>query len=286
MYESNKLLTIGQFASLHGINKKTLMWYDEIGLFHPARIHPENGYRYYSYRQSALLETILLLRELDVSISEIQAFMALRSAESLQQLFNEKIRKLDDTIAHFRNIRSTLCHHKQNMETLLSMDLSKITLVQKQMRHMATVAIDRTISYDESVERVLAKTKKYRLRRLHDASYGSMIASESLYRKDFDDYSMLFIELPTSVCTDDGPPSLPTKKAGLHIQPRGAYLRAFYQGDWQNMSAKYEEILEYAKHHRMQLTGFSYEKILNETVTDRMEDMIVQIEIPICMHAP
>ena len=32
MNENGKLLTIGQFAALHGINKKTLMWYDEIGL--------------------------------------------------------------------------------------------------------------------------------------------------------------------------------------------------------------------------------------------------------------
>ena len=31
MNEKSKMLTIGQFASLHGINKKTLMWYDEIG---------------------------------------------------------------------------------------------------------------------------------------------------------------------------------------------------------------------------------------------------------------
>lgn len=53
MEKKSKLLTIGQFASLHGINKKTLMWYDEIGLFHPAFIHPENGYRYYSYHQSS-----------------------------------------------------------------------------------------------------------------------------------------------------------------------------------------------------------------------------------------
>ena len=27
--EKPKLFTIGQFAALHGINKKTLMWYDE-----------------------------------------------------------------------------------------------------------------------------------------------------------------------------------------------------------------------------------------------------------------
>ena len=50
--EKPKLFTIGQFAALHGINKKTLMWYDEIGLFKPAFIHEENGYRLYSYYQS------------------------------------------------------------------------------------------------------------------------------------------------------------------------------------------------------------------------------------------
>ncbi len=92
MEKKGKLLTIGQFAALHGINKKTLMWYDEIGLFHPAVIHPENGYRYYSYHQSSVLETILLLRELDVPIDEIQAFMQNRSSASMEQLLREKWR--------------------------------------------------------------------------------------------------------------------------------------------------------------------------------------------------
>ena len=83
MNQKNKLLTIGQFAAMHGINKKTLMWYDEIGLFQPVSINPENGYRYYNYYQSPILETILLLRELDVSIPEIHDFMKNRSADRL-----------------------------------------------------------------------------------------------------------------------------------------------------------------------------------------------------------
>lgn len=80
MDKKSRLLTIGQFAAMHGINKKTLMWYDEIGLFKPAAVNPENGYRCYNYHQSPILETILLLRELDVSIQEIQDFMQNRSA--------------------------------------------------------------------------------------------------------------------------------------------------------------------------------------------------------------
>ena len=72
---------------------------DEIGLFHPSFIHPENGYRYYSYYQSAILETILLLRELDVPIEEIQAFMKNRSAASMKQLLREKMDDLDRNMA-------------------------------------------------------------------------------------------------------------------------------------------------------------------------------------------
>ena len=77
----NTLFTIGQFAALHGINKKTLMWYDEIGLFQPAVISEENGYRYYNYYQSSVLETILMLRDMKVPLADIKSFIKNRSAE-------------------------------------------------------------------------------------------------------------------------------------------------------------------------------------------------------------
>ena len=104
MDRKEKLLTIGQFAALHGINKKTLMWYDETGLFKPAAKNAENGYRYYSYRQSPLLETILLLRELNVSVAEIQKFIKMRSAESLKNLLEKKIKDVDAQLMHLQAI--------------------------------------------------------------------------------------------------------------------------------------------------------------------------------------
>ena len=54
MERGQTLFTIGQFAEIHGVTKKTLMWYDEMGLVKPAVIG-ENGYRYYSYHQSSTL---------------------------------------------------------------------------------------------------------------------------------------------------------------------------------------------------------------------------------------
>lgn len=266
----DKLLTIGQFAAMHGINKKTLMWYDEIGLLKPAAIHPENGYRLYNYHQSPILETILLLRELDVSIDEIQNFMKNRSATSLKILLDEKIAALDRNITHLQALRETLCTHHQNMVTLLTMDLSQITLIEKEEHCLVTVEIDKNTSFEQEVEMITAETEKYQLGRLHQASYGSMISVASLQKGDFDDYTRLFIEIPFLKPQD-----------GLHIQPGGKYLRAFHKGSWDKIPSRYQAIFNHATKHGLTLSGYSYEMGINENVVDRIEDYIVQIEIPI-----
>ncbi len=270
MSEENKLLTIGQFAALHGINKKTLMWYDEIGLFKPAAINPENGYRCYNYHQSPILETILLLRELDVSVAETQDFMQNRSAENLKNLLDQKIAELDLQLMHLQAVRKTVSNHRQNMETLLTMDLSKISIVEKEKRCLVTVDIDPDITFEKEVELITAQTSKYQLGRLHDASYGSMIPVESIQKRDYANYTKLFIEIPFL-----------EHKSGLHIQPGGKYLRAFHKGDWDKIPLRYQEILDYARREGITLCGYSYEKGINETVIDRVEDYIIQIEIPL-----
>lgn len=270
MEKKDKLLPIGQFATLHGVNKKTLMWYDEVGLFRPAAVSAENGYRYYSYQQSQTLETILLLREMGVSIKEIKAFMQERSATSMEKLLGEKIEELDREISHKKAVRETLAKHRRNMQTLLSMDLEEISIVEKKERRLVTVEAGVGTSFEKAVEMITAETKKYQLSRLHDASYGSMIAAESLYAGNFEDYSRLFIEIP-----------FPIRRTGLHVQPAGTYLRAFYRGPWEDMDIRYREILAYAEKCGMMFYGFSYEVVLNENVVEREEDAIVQIEIPV-----
>ena len=274
MNEKNKLLTIGQFAAMHGINKKTLMWYDETGLFKPAFVNPENGYRCYSYYQSPVLETILLLRELDVSIQEIEEFMKNRSAASLKNLLEEKTAALDLQINHLQAVRTLLCTHRQNMDTLLNINLSEISIIEKEERCLVTVEISRDTSFEREVELITAETEKYQLGRLHKASYGSMISTASLLKGSYDDYTRLFIEIP-----------LLSYHSGLHMTPRGAYLRAFHKGGWEQLPKRYQQILDYADAHNLTLYGYSYETGLNENVIDQIEDYIVQIEIPVLREA-
>lgn len=156
------------------------------------------------------------------------------------------------------------------MQTLKTMDLSEISLIEKKERCLVTVDIDKDTPFDKQVEMIIEETKKYQLRRLHDASYGTMIAAESLRQGNYEDYSRLFIEIP-----------FPIKKKGLHIQPAGRYLRAFYQESPANAIACYQKIFEFSGENGFVLSGFSYEVIINENVISRTEDAVVQIEIPI-----
>ena len=52
----------------------------------------KNGYRYYTYRQSAELESILALRELNMSIGEIKEYLNKPTAQGFISLSEEKDR--------------------------------------------------------------------------------------------------------------------------------------------------------------------------------------------------
>ncbi len=66
--------SIVEVARMSGVTSRTLRHYDEIGLLAPAGV-AANGYRYYEQDQLLRLQQILVLRELDLGLSEIAAIV-------------------------------------------------------------------------------------------------------------------------------------------------------------------------------------------------------------------
>ncbi|QAY62994.1 MerR family transcriptional regulator [Xylanimonas allomyrinae] len=66
--------SISKVAKMSGVSARTLRHYDEIGLLAPAEVSA-NGYRWYSRTQLRRLQRILLLRDLDVPLSQIKAIL-------------------------------------------------------------------------------------------------------------------------------------------------------------------------------------------------------------------
>lgn len=95
----NRKLSISEMAQIHDISRQTLIYYDKIGLFRPAIIEKNNGYRYYSSLQIPLLREICFLRSIGVPLDEIRRNNEFNNSESTIELLesqNEKIcREID-----------------------------------------------------------------------------------------------------------------------------------------------------------------------------------------------
>lgn len=261
--------TIGQFAALHGLNKKTLMWYDEVGLLHPVEVG-ENGYRYYNYYQSSTLETILQLRDLGVSIPDIQEFLRHRSPAMLQSMVEEKLTDLDRQIRQLEAVREDLNAKHTALLRLQQLDLEKIELVELRESRLITIPVDKHTPIETGVELMLDQARQCRLSRLYSGVYGSMIPVSNLREGRFYDYTAMFMEAPED-----------TAVQGLHIRPAGRYLRAWCKGTWDLIPGRYRQLLDYARAHRLELHGYSYEQGINERVIDSIDDYITQIDIPV-----
>jgi DNA-binding transcriptional MerR regulator len=66
---------IASFARLGGVSSKVLRDYDKLGIFRPAWIDRETGYRLYTPAQLPDLRRILALRDLGVGLAEIRAHL-------------------------------------------------------------------------------------------------------------------------------------------------------------------------------------------------------------------
>lgn len=69
----HQLFSIDELSSLQNISGQTLIFYDKIGLFCPAYINPNNGYRHYNAYQLDELDPICIMKRIGFSLEVIKS---------------------------------------------------------------------------------------------------------------------------------------------------------------------------------------------------------------------
>ncbi|MEG1989175.1 MAG: MerR family transcriptional regulator [Oscillibacter sp.] len=267
MFQHELRFTTGEFAKLHHINKRTLHYYDSIRLFSPSYTG-ENGYRYYTHLQSAALEMLLTMRELGMSIEEIDRYLKNPSAPALHTILTEKTAEIDENIKRLKEMRRLLAAKERQLLLCEESDLNQITLVQCETEYLLLSGAI-TGAYDDHDLGVFTEhAHAMEDHRLFNKSYGSMISAEKIAAGRFaeDDCFFTRVERPYS-------------KSGLFVKPAGRYLRAFSKGDWDGLPAAYARIQSFAKAEGLCLTGCFYEEGLNEMAIGAMADYVTQITV-------
>ena len=106
------MMTVHEVSRLSGVSIRTLQYYDSIGLLKPSD-YTESGYRLYDDTALERLQMILLFRELEFPLKEIQTiiespcFDRKKALEQQIQLLMLKKEHIENLISLARGIKDT-----------------------------------------------------------------------------------------------------------------------------------------------------------------------------------
>lgn len=260
------LYTTGEFAKLNGINKRTLHYYDEIGLFSPE-FKKENGYRYYTCFQTVQLELIVTLRNIGLSIEEIICYQQSPSGASFADLITEKKQLIDKSIQELLKAKTFLEQKSNKLSLSLTAKEGEIEIITlPEQRILLSNSI--TGAYDDD-DFAVAGDFSLRLKSifgLYD-NFGSRILTEKIINGNYHDYDCFFAYGREDIEIYD------------IMRPAGTYLRTFCIGGWDKLEAVYRNIINFAEGNQMELFGCAYEEGLNEMSLQDRNDYITMITV-------
>jgi len=98
--------TIRQLASLHGLSRSTLLYYDEIGLLHPTT-RTAAGYRLYNEDCEQRLSSICQYRSAGLPLDEIKRILEAGKSQVTQALQN-RLSQINDEIHELRSQQQSI----------------------------------------------------------------------------------------------------------------------------------------------------------------------------------
>lgn len=117
-----ELIKINEVATKYKITKRTLRYYEEIGLITCIRNNSSN-YRYYDDVALKKLEQIILLREVGFNLNEIKEILFTDNIEQINHIFQNKLLKMQDDInnlVYLKNVVSSIIkiHNEQSINKI------------------------------------------------------------------------------------------------------------------------------------------------------------------------
>lgn len=266
MKQNSMKLTTAQFAKIHEVNKRTLHYYDSIGLFSPES-KGENGYRYYDISQSIDFEYIRMLKELNMTIEEIQEYFQNPAPDKFLKIANAKEKEIDNEIKRLQHTKTILQTKKEQLLFCESLNEQKIRIEECSEEKIYVLPFDFA---DNDISKAFSYVKdKWSIEQIR-MGIGGFISLDKVKNNNFEKYDGLFT--PVLEKSDE---------LDVLTITKGKYLCGYQKGTWDKLPDMYKKMLAFAKANNLKLTGYAYEQGLNEFVISAPEEYVTKIMIKI-----
>lgn len=252
----NSFFSIGELSKHQNISRQTLIFYDKIGLFCPAYVDPDNGYRYYSASQLDALDTILIMKKIGFSLEEIKAHMQHYTADSSIVVLRKQLSVIARQIGELQMIKSRVEHRCQQLEQAQAIrrESGAVTLEEAPPQ---SILLQR-VNAPYTLEDVSLATKECFVRSFREQlpiffQSGAVVPYDRILRGQYTQASFAFLPIEPGSGAD-----------AVEQLPAGRCVCAYHIGDYPSIGATYERILDYCREHHLNIVSDSYEFAIND----------------------
>lgn len=264
------LFSIGETAKIHHISKQALIFYDKIGLLKPCYINPDNGYRYYSLDEFAILDIIIYLKTLDVPLDEIKQYIVKRNAQNSIEFFSRQKKMIEGKIQTLKDIKLKLENAIAQYTDSAEYNQTKPFLKKRRAQH--SVQYDINPPYDEvqtdlMLKRLLQYVEQHDY--LLEYTLGTTISIDNLKRGIFNQNHKTFAIVNKKL------------RHSKYCQiPAGTYATIYHHGAYDQIGKSYNLLMEYIQQNQLTILADAYEYLLFDIFLTRdKRDFITEISI-------
>ncbi len=267
----NDKFLIGELAKLFNISTDTLRHYDKMNLLKPEQDY-NNSYRYYDISSMFKLSRILFLKNLDISLGEIDDYMKNKNADRLLDMLKNKNDDLDLKIQQLTNLKHKI-NSKLELFEQAKTTLGEITIVTLEERHgvfLNTFGIEDTYELKE-----VFKRNEHYLKMSSWLVEGQVYTSlpKSDMEKGIFNQFRYFIETKSMDVDTD---------VQLVSLPRSEYACMTVIGPYTDLVKHYKTLVDWIKDNGYVIAGASVENnIVDNDYSDSEDEFITEIQIPI-----
>lgn len=256
------MITIGEFASLCKTSKKTIRYYEQIGLILPAYVNEHNGYRFYEESQIEVFLIISRLKWYGFSLQDIKQMLLNQKEPNLELIYNQ-ILHLQQEMNEKASILRELESYSTNYErTGLLMPNPKFAIQEEQRKAIPIFEVRDTISMDHFGD---LYGKLFSGNVAPRGPVGSIYYDE-LFDRDHADCGVFF------VCKEDD---------ANNMLPAGKYVSLMHQGPYHQLSETYNALVQYIKNHGFQIAGAPFELYLNNPEEVPVDQLETEVYFPV-----
>ena len=267
----NVRFTVGEFAKLCGISKQTLIFYDHENILKPKERDEYNGYRYYTADQLEQMDSILILREMGLSLAEIREYMDNRSLKTSLQLLESQREAIRQKLDHLTTVQGRIDRKIETLRRLDRQDFSfRLETLPEQLLAVAEVRPPHGILQVDMALKGLMKRVK-RTAADHFYQVGDVVPREALECGKFLTFRWAFLPV------EEGTEGMQTV-----LRPAGLYAVQTHRGPYTRMGETYRAMLEELSRRGKRPAGDAYEFCVLDSLTSASpEHYCTQIQIPV-----